>query len=127
MKPPQAVAAVAMFLWASVELVAVGPAWAGPDQLAFVAASAGGQDLYVVDVNRSTAMRLAQNLVEGEGLVWSPDGAQLAFAAKTGATSAISVVRSDGSGLRQLVAGRGPSWSPDGTQIAFAAIQDGDE
>jgi WD40-like Beta Propeller Repeat len=73
------------------------------------------------------------------GLVWSPDGSQLAFFMAVPDPEAdphvagfgeggdfpaqIFVMNADGSGLRQLTDegdNRWPSWSPDGTRIAFA-------
>jgi Tol biopolymer transport system component len=120
-------AALALLACASIGPVAVPWAQAGADQLAFVAGSAAGPDLYVIDVSRSRMTRLARNLADGAGPVWSPDGAQLAFTARAGQASAIFVVRSDGSGLRQLAPGRSLSWSPDGTRIAFGATQGDDE
>jgi Tol biopolymer transport system component len=62
------------------------------------------------------------------GLVWSPDGSQIAFVAEyemVGAArpSDIYVIDADGTHLRQLTdngnVNLGPVWSPDGTQIAF--------
>ncbi|MBV6703476.1 hypothetical protein KV557_41485 [Kitasatospora aureofaciens] len=69
---------------------------------------------------------------------WSPDGKQLAFEYRTGATGqpansrAIYVVGVDGTGLRQLTpwelrAGDRASWSPDGTQILFTTYPAGPE
>jgi Tol biopolymer transport system component len=73
---------------------------------------------------------------EAGGLVWSPDGSQLAFwmvvtnkdAGPSNATGGdfpaqIFVINADGSGLRQITDGgdnRWPTWSPDGSRIAFA-------
>ena len=104
-----------------------GPATAGADRLAFVEESAAAQDVYVIDVSRSTTTRLTRGMTEVEGLVWSPDGAQLAFAAKSGGAAGVFVVRGDGTRLRRLATGRSPSWSPDGTKIAFAAMESHDE
>ncbi len=118
-------------LWAGLGLVScvsVGPGVAdapvaGADRLAFVEESAAGQDVHVIDVSRSTTTRLARGLAEVEGPAWSPDGTRLAFAAKSGGTSAVFVVRSDGTRLERLATGQSPSWSPDGTKIAYAARQ----
>lgn len=67
---------------------------------------------------------------------WSPDGKQLTFEYRTGATGqpansrAIYVVAADGTGLRQLTpwelrAGDRANWSPDGTQILFTTYPAG--
>ncbi|MEV7776628.1 hypothetical protein [Kitasatospora sp. NPDC086791] len=69
---------------------------------------------------------------------WSPDGKQLTFEYRTGATGqpansrAIYVVSADGTGLRQLTpwelrAGDRAEWSPDGTRILFTTYPAGPE
>ncbi|MEV7026518.1 hypothetical protein [Kitasatospora sp. NPDC093558] len=69
---------------------------------------------------------------------WSPDGKQLAFEYRTGASGqpansrALYVVNVDGTGLRQLTpwelrAGDRASWAPDGTQILFTTYPAGPE
>jgi Tol biopolymer transport system component len=100
---------------------------AGAERLAFVAETAGSQEVHVVDVSRSTMTRVARGLADVESLTWSPDGARLAFSARSGGPSSVFVVQSDGTQLRSLATGRSPSWSPDGTRIAYSAPQDGDE
>ena len=74
------------------------------------------------------------------GLVWSPDGSQLAFwmvvpdpdadatveGLATDFPAQIFVIDADGSGLRQITEdgdNRWPAWSPDGARIAFARGQ----
>ena len=57
---------------------------------------------------------------------WSPDGKWLAFARSTNGRRSfhVYVMRSDGSGVRQLTRGRfdeSPAWSPDGKWIAYAS------
>lgn len=106
---------------------AVDRALASPDHLAFVEESVTGQEVWVVDTTRSTTARLSRGLADADGPVWSPDGAQLAFATTSGGTSAVFVVRLDGAQVRKVAAGRSPSWSPDGTRIAFTARQESNE
>jgi Tol biopolymer transport system component len=68
------------------------------------------------------------------GLLWSPDGGQIAFersvrdpATGEGRRSAIDVIASDGTGLRRLtsrpgLAADGVSWSPDGRFLGYAGL-----
>jgi len=57
---------------------------------------------------------------------WSPDGSRFAFSAMQNGKWNIYLMRTDGSGLRQLtsdpeVMNFSSSWSPDGKRIAFSA------
>ncbi|CAN5323419.1 hypothetical protein BH20ACT24_BH20ACT24_16080 [soil metagenome] len=56
---------------------------------------------------------------------WSPDGRKVAFSSSSATDVDIHVIRSDGSGEKNLTnnpngADRWAAWSPDGSQIAFA-------
>ena len=67
--------------------------------------------MYVINTDGSGERRLGP----GEGPVWSPDGARIAFIRGR----VVYAINSDGNGERRL--GRGDShlsWSPSGTQIA---------
>jgi dipeptidyl aminopeptidase/acylaminoacyl peptidase len=66
------------------------------------------------------------------GLVWSPDGSQLAFWGDFETLhhhvrpAQVFVINADGSGLRQITHdgdNRWPTWSPDGSRLAF--VHDG--
>ena len=68
-------------------------------------------------------------LTRGLAPAWSPDGALIAFAGPSGSSGIITLVRPDGTGLRQLPhteGGEYPSWSPDGIRIAFNSNLSGD-
>jgi Tol biopolymer transport system component len=73
----------------------------------------------------SLPSRSAQRLgtVVGYDAAWSPDGKTIAFTDKAG----LNLVKSDGSGVRQLVSSHDeaslPVWSPDGRRIAWTATQ----
>jgi Tol biopolymer transport system component len=68
-----------------------------------------------------------------QSLVWSPDGAKIAFCAVLETWDegfSIYVVNADGSDLRRLTEpgfrALYPAWSPDGTKIAFGGKRNGD-
>jgi DNA-binding winged helix-turn-helix (wHTH) protein/WD40 repeat protein len=73
----------------------------------------------------SLPSRSAQRLgtVVGNYAAWSPDGETIAFTDKNG----LNLVKSDGSGVRQLVATSDeaslPVWSPDGRRIRWTAAR----
>jgi len=92
------------------------PAWSPQgDRLAFV----GRQGLYVVGSNGSGARRIA-SVGRGGGASWSPSGERIVFDCAT-ETAALCMVRSDGTGLREVTPrGHLPSWSPRGGLIAAA-------
>lgn len=57
-----------------------------------------------------------------QGVVWSPNGTQIAFSGYNGASFQVYVINADGTGLKKLTSlddAGNPAWSPDGTQITF--------
>jgi len=92
-------------------------------------------DIWVVEPNGARPSALtthsasAPNAFESYQATWAPDGQTIAFVSCTWAfnfcsSSAISVMRADGSGIKHLVATSGfarPTWSPDGRVIAFGS------
>ena len=98
-------------------------AWA-PDgvRLAFLASCGGDYDvagLYVVKSDGSELTQIRNGSGYEESLVWSPDGATLAYS-----DGAVFVVRPDGTGWRQIASeGNALAWSPDARRIAF--VRDG--
>ncbi|SOB80285.1 TolB family protein [Streptomyces sp. 1331.2] len=99
-------------------------------------------DLYLMSPDGTDVQRLTflTNDKPYSGTVsnpsWSPDGKQLTFEYRTGATGqpansrAIYIVGVDGTGLRQLTpwelrAGDRAAWSPDGTRILFTTYPAG--
>jgi len=98
-------------------------------QVAFHSGSEGANNIYVLDLANGKKQQLTSG---GDNIepVWSPDGAQIAYACKPaqGQFFALCLMSADGTNQRQIVGGSfnnwGPSWSPDGQQLTFVSSQD---
>ncbi|MEO5617269.1 MAG: hypothetical protein ABIS67_05830 [Candidatus Eisenbacteria bacterium] len=90
-----------------------------------------GADLWIAYRDGRYERRLTEGGESYHGSpVFSPDGTRIAFSADDGTTSAIVVMKADGTG-RRVVRGEGknwyPQWSPDGLWLTYtAAAVDGD-
>jgi Tol biopolymer transport system component len=100
-------------------------------------------DYFDVYLMRTIDGKVVRRLVRGQksgqfeelhwlrpGITWSPDGSQIALAAKAGAQDAIHIIDvATGKIKRSLkFASDGlfsPSWSPDGSKLAVVYVQDG--
>ncbi|TMK47277.1 MAG: hypothetical protein E6G55_03780 [Actinobacteria bacterium] len=89
-------------------------------------------DIYTADADGGNVTRLTADPASEYQPQWSPDGSRIAFVqAFNGTATAIYVMETDGTGVRQVSSPVGgsdfsPSWSPDGKQIVFAAIRNED-
>ena len=120
-----------------------GPAEApsfAPDgrRLAYTAPTAGGQALFVVNLDGTGRTQLSTAHPSfshgfshgGMGFAWSPDGSQILFSAGDEATQAMDlyVVATDEASSERTVTSDpgseyGATWSPDGTRIAYIAAE----
>lgn len=87
--------------------------------------------LKIVDVAGKVATDLfpQSGTAVNEHPSWSPDGQMIAFSSNQGGSRQIWVVRSDGTGLRQVTSGEEPKdypvWSPDGAVLMYFAGRGG--
>jgi Tol biopolymer transport system component len=84
-----------------------------------------GPQIWIVDLTAGGRYRFSFGTDTASDVIWSPDGRQLAYAARTAEGETIQVKTADGgSAPRTIYKGRnfaGPeSWSPDGQSIAFS-------
>ncbi len=110
------------------------------EYLAFLSDRSDFFDVYLM---RTLDGKVVRRLVHGQrtgqfeelhwlrpGITWSPDGKQIALAAKAGAYDAIYILSvDDGEIVKKIVRESdgmfSPSWSPDGERLAFVFVQDG--
>jgi Tol biopolymer transport system component len=84
----------------------------------------GTDDIWLVDLARSTVSRLTFGSSNQAFPVWSPDGDRIVFASDRDGTSSLYQQISTGAGREELVLGSenakySVDWSPDGRFIAF--------
>ena len=98
----------------------------------YAAKFAGGDSsIWVMNIDGSQSHPLTDSKWNEVDPSWSPDGAQIAFAASRGGYVEIFTMNADGSDIRQVtngvqgIGGRS-SWSPDGRWLAFYAGPRGD-
>lgn len=99
------------------------------DRIFYSSMRSGTYELYSMSLDGSDDRRITTN-ADGYAPALSPDGRQIAFAAKQGnADQDIYVVSADGTNMRRLTFEGGeevdPIWSPDGREILFSSNRHG--
>jgi len=83
-------------------------------------------DLTTGEVLNLSSMTAGALTVRDSAARFSPDGTQIAFSSTVGATRQLFVMRSDGTGVRQITNDLNddfdPAWSPDGRSLAFSSL-----
>jgi len=99
------------------------------NQIVFVTARDGNNEIYSVGADGTGIKRLTNNAASDRQPTWSPDGTRIAFVSERSGAPEIYVMNADGSNVvRRTFAGtycENPSWSPDGTKIAYSTLTNG--
>ena len=94
-------------------------------QIVFSSNRDGNSEIYVMDANGESQIRLTHHPFLDSQAVWSPDGTRIAFVSnRRWSNLQIYIMDSDGGNLTRITDGvrdRDPAWSPDGSKIAYAA------
>jgi Tol biopolymer transport system component len=87
-----------------------------------------GFEIYVINADGSSSVRLTSNSTSDAGPSWSPDGTRIAFTAQRDGLPLVYVMNADGTNQFNLTQSTtldssDPEWSPDGTSIAFTSYK----
>ncbi|HEX5042734.1 MAG TPA: PKD domain-containing protein [Candidatus Polarisedimenticolaceae bacterium] len=98
----------------------------GNGKIAYDSARNGNVDVFVMEADGSTPVRLTTHSAQDRAPAFSPDGARIAFHSLRNGNADIYLMNADGSGQVRLTSDPAnelqPTWSPDGTRLAYAKM-----
>jgi len=102
-------------------------------KIAFAGNRDGVAQIYSMNQDGSSLVRLTNNAANNENPRWSPDNSRIVFQSDRdnvfSGSADVYVMNADGSGQTRLTSDvyddSVPVWSPDGTKIAFQSIRNG--
>lgn len=100
------------------------PAWSSSGSVAFVGASEGDFDIYVIDEVGAVPHNVTASPGLDVGPTWSPDGTRIAFVSTRGERRRLWVMEASGDNPTPVELGvdvvlSRPAWDPTGNRIAF--------
>jgi Tol biopolymer transport system component len=104
-----------------------------PGKIAFSSDRAGNSDIYVMDPDGGSIIRLTDDPAEDTNPTWSPDGNRIAFVSTRDGNKEIYTVSATGGGATRLTTNTfedfNPTWSPllTNQRIAFVSSRDGND
>ena len=99
-----------------------------PSRIAFASARDGNLEIYVMNDDGSSQVRLTERSANDYAPAWSPNGSKIAFVSEHDGQPKLMAMDSDGSNLREISTREEIffpqlAWSPDGEKITYASEQ----
>jgi len=117
----------ALILFGATTFLAQTPTLRTNGKIAFASNRDGNYEIYSMDNDGSSQIRLTNNPAADSRPAWSPDGRRIAFQSTRAGNTQIYVMNTDGSSQTRLTNNSAddyaPQWSPDGTKIVFSESQ----
>ena len=99
------------------------------EQILFVSARDGNNEIYAVNVNGTGVRRLTNHHESDSSPHYSPAANKIAFTSRRDGNNEIYVMNTDGTGVTRVTnnpaSDSDPEFSPDGSRIVFASDRDG--
>ena len=98
----------------------------GNGKIAYDSARNGNVDIFVMQADGTTPVRLTTHSAQDRAPAFSPDGSRIAFHSLRNGNADIYVMNADGTAQTRLTSDTAnelqPTWSPDGTRLAYAKM-----